>query len=137
MCFYATFTATHRGCSTCNIQALERSQHECFSLPPRQFADRYLERLRAIGGAVARVCDKQPTNFRHLGLVARSLVSSASLPASTCQWKVPETWHAPIEQQAVQLRRGTDNKAAAAFLNFLRGDQARRMIISYGYTVPR
>jgi molybdate transport system substrate-binding protein len=90
-----------------------------------------------MGGNIAQAMQFVSSGNADLGLVARSLVSSASLPASTCQWRVPETWHAPIEQQAVQLRRGADNKAAAAFLNFLRGDQARRMIISYGYTIPR
>jgi molybdate transport system substrate-binding protein len=90
-----------------------------------------------MGGNIAQAMQFVSSGNADLGLVARSLIGTTSLPASTCQWKVPETWHAPIEQQAVQLRRGTDNKAAAAFLNFLRGDQARRMIISYGYTVPR
>ena len=90
-----------------------------------------------MGANIAQAMQFVSSGNADLGLVERSLVSSASLPASTCQWAVPETWHAPIEQQAVQLRRGADNEAAAAFLDFLQGDQARRMIISYGYTVPR
>ncbi len=55
----------------------------------RRLADRYLERLRVIGGAAARVCDKQPTNFRHLGLVARLLPGARVVhcvrdPLDTC-----------------------------------------------------
>jgi molybdate transport system substrate-binding protein len=90
-----------------------------------------------MGANIAQAMQFASSGNADLGLVARSLISSASLPVSTCQWQVPETWHAPIEQQAVQLRRGADNEAATAFLDFLQGDQARRMIISYGYTVPR
>ena len=55
----------------------------------RRLADRYLERLRVIGGAAARVCDKQPTNFRRLGLVARLLPGARVVhcvrdPLDTC-----------------------------------------------------
>ncbi len=90
-----------------------------------------------MGANIAQAMQFVSSGNADLGLVARSLTSNASLPASTCQWKVPETWHAPIEQQAVQLRRGTDNVAAAAFLDFLQGDRAREMIMNYGYTVRR
>ena len=55
----------------------------------QRLADRYLGRLRAFGGAAARVCDKQPTNFRHLGLVARLLPGTRVVhcvrdPLDTC-----------------------------------------------------
>ena len=90
-----------------------------------------------MGANIAQAMQFVSSGNADLGLVARSLISSAGLPASTCQWKVPQSWHAPIEQQAVQLQPGTENKAATAFLNFLQGEQARQMIISYGYTAPR
>ncbi|MEJ2400331.1 MAG: molybdate ABC transporter substrate-binding protein [Xanthomonadales bacterium] len=48
-------------------------------------------------------------------------------------WLVPETHHAPIEQQAVLL---SDAPPAAAFLAFLREERARGMIRAAGYGVP-
>ncbi len=106
-----------------------------------------LERLELWGAAldgrlvtaanVAQAMQFVASGNANLGLVAYSLLNTAGLPASTCQWAVPETWHAPIEQQAVQLRHGVDNVVAVAFLNFLQGDQGRQMILNYGYTVPR
>jgi len=44
--------------------------------------------------------------------------------------------HAPIRQDAVRLRRAADNRAAEAFLRFLRTPAARRVIRRFGYRVP-
>ncbi len=90
-----------------------------------------------VGENIAQAMQFVASGNANLGLVARSQIDSYSLPASTCRWTVPQDWHAPIEQQAVQLQRAADNEAAKAFLIFLRGEQARPMISSYGYTVPR
>ena len=90
-----------------------------------------------IGENIAQAMQFVATGNANLGLVARSQIDNPGLPASTCRWAVPQDWHAPIEQQAVQLRRSADNEAAKAFLSFLQSDQARPMISGYGYTVPR
>ncbi len=90
-----------------------------------------------VGENIAQAMLFVATGNANLGLVARSQIDNPGLPASTCRWAVPQDWHAPIEQQAVQLQRAADNEAAKAFLSFLQSDQARPMISSYGYTVPR
>ena len=90
-----------------------------------------------VGENIAQAMQFVATGNANLGLVARSQIDSPGLPASTCRWAIPQDWHAPIEQQAVQLQRAADNEAAKAFLTFLQSDQARPMISSYGYTVPR
>ncbi|MDX1563170.1 MAG: molybdate ABC transporter substrate-binding protein, partial [Gammaproteobacteria bacterium] len=41
--------------------------------------------------------------------------------------------HAPIDQDAVLLARAEDNAAAAAFVAFLRSDEAARIIEGFGY----
>lgn len=48
-------------------------------------------------------------------------------------WLAPSHLHAPIRQDAILLRRGADNAAAQAFLDFLKGPQARAIIERYGY----
>lgn len=72
-----------------------------------------------------------------LGLIAGSQSIDERLPAATCRWAVPSTSHAPIEQQAVLLRRAADNPAAREFLDFLRSPQAADIIRAHGYTVAQ
>ncbi len=48
-------------------------------------------------------------------------------------WVVPEDLYPPIRQQAVLLARARDKPAARAFLIFLQGPQAARVIEQYGY----
>lgn len=68
-----------------------------------------------------------------LGFVALSQVRRPDRTAAGSLWEVPEGLHAPIVQQAVLLR---DEPAARAFLEFLRGDEARAVIAAYGYGAP-
>lgn len=51
-------------------------------------------------------------------------------------WMVPKNLYAPIEQQAILLKHGANNKAAKAFLDFLKSPQARNVIETYGYSLP-
>ena len=65
-----------------------------------------------------------------LGFVALSQVINE---AGGSRWLVPEADHAPIEQQAVLLKTGQDDAAAKAFLAFLKGPEARKVILKFGY----
>jgi len=49
---------------------------------------------------------------------------------------VPTRRHQPIAQMAVLLAGARDEQAAAAFLEFLAGEEARIIIQRYGYQVP-
>ena len=68
-----------------------------------------------------------------LGFVALSQVTGKPGGSS---WAVPADLHDPIAQQAVLLARAAEPAAARAFLDFLRGDEARRVIASFGYALP-
>ena len=48
-------------------------------------------------------------------------------------WTIPPEAHAPIRQDAVLLKRGTTNPAAAAFFAFLTSQEARAIILADGY----
>jgi molybdate transport system substrate-binding protein len=48
-------------------------------------------------------------------------------------WRVPESLHRPIRQDAVLLARGASSPAAEAWLRFLRSDKAKALIRRYGY----
>jgi molybdate transport system substrate-binding protein len=50
-------------------------------------------------------------------------------------WTVPAGLHEPILQDAVLLKKGAENDAAKAFLDFLKSPQAVKVIESFGYGV--
>ena len=70
-----------------------------------------------------------------LGFVALSQVKGADRYHGS-YWIVPDTFHRPVEQQAVLLEKGRNNPAARAFMAFLKGKAARAMIENFGYGVP-
>lgn len=69
-----------------------------------------------------------------LGFVALSQVFENGQLKPGSAWIVPDTLHAPIHQDAVLLNPGRDNPAAAALMRYLRGDAAKAVIRTFGYT---
>ncbi len=67
-----------------------------------------------------------------LGFVALSQVIDKPAPQV---WRVPAEDYSPILQDAVLLKAGETDPAAAAFLEFLKGEEARAIIEKYGYEV--
>ena len=49
---------------------------------------------------------------------------------------MPGKLYDPIRQDAVILAKGKDNPAALALMNYLKGDKAKAVIKSFGYTLP-
>jgi len=74
------------------------------------------------------------TGNAELGFVALSQVIGKTEGSS---WVVPEKLYQPILQDAVLLKTGADKPAAAAFLAFLKGPQARAIIEKYGYGIAK
>lgn len=68
-----------------------------------------------------------------MGLLPRSLVVEARKTAPGSGWEVPASWHAPIVQSAVLLKRGQGNAAARGFLQYLRSAPVRTRIRALGY----
>jgi molybdate transport system substrate-binding protein len=64
-----------------------------------------------------------------------SIANPASAIEGGTRWTVPDKLHSPILQDAVLLKKGADNKAAKAFLAFLKGPEARAVIERYGYAL--
>jgi molybdate transport system substrate-binding protein len=82
-----------------------------------------------VGQAFALVA----TGNAELGFVALASLVSEHNSIKGSRWEVPSTMHAPISQDAVLLKHGSDNAAAIAFLAYLRSDAARARITSRGY----
>lgn len=68
-----------------------------------------------------------------LGFVALSQVQVDGKLREGSAWRVPVTLHTPIRQDLILLNKGQANPAAAALLQYLRGDKARAIIRAYGY----
>ena len=73
------------------------------------------------------------TENAQLGFVALSQVWADGKLKEGSAWLVPVALYSPIRQDAILLSKGKDNPAAAALLQYLRGDKARAVIRSYGY----
>jgi molybdate transport system substrate-binding protein len=68
-----------------------------------------------------------------LGFVALSQVMKDGKIGEGSAWVIPADLYLPIKQDAVILEKGKDKPAAEALLKYLKGDQARAVIKSYGY----
>jgi molybdate transport system substrate-binding protein len=84
------------------------------------------------GSSITQTYQFVATGAAETGFVALSQVVNE--PGGS-RWLVPETLHAPIEQQAILLWPGAKDPAARAFLAFLKGPQAKAIIKRYGYEV--
>ncbi len=91
--------------------------------------DRLNERL-VRGLNVAQAFQFVYSGSAELGFVALSQVVKRS---EGSMWVVPENLHSPIAQDAVLLETGASNVVARAFLDFLGGPRAGRIIAEYGY----
>lgn len=86
------------------------------------------------GDSIAQTFQFAATGNAEVGFVALSQVK-AWKGGEGSSWVIPQTYYAPIEQQAVLLKTGEENPAAHELLAFLKGDAAHRVISEYGYGV--
>lgn len=82
------------------------------------------------GENIAQTLQFIESDNAELGFVAASQVIG-----KTNVWLVPADLHAPIRQEAVLLKTGEANPAAADYLQFLRSDAAVAVIKAAGYRV--
>ena len=86
------------------------------------------------GDSIAQTFQFVATENAEVGFVALSQVSAWKAGEGSV-WEIPQSYYAPIEQQAVLLKKGNNKPAAKAFLNFLKSKAARTVIRGYGYGV--
>jgi len=82
------------------------------------------------GNNIAQTFQFVETGNAELGFVALSQVIVAK---DGSRWTVPAHLYSAIAQDAVLLKPGAGSDAAKAFLAFLKGPEARRVIETYGY----
>ena len=84
------------------------------------------------GNSIAQAFQFVDTRNAEVGFVALSQLYGVT--AGT-RWEVPPTLYAPIRQDAVLLKTGADSDASKAFLDFLKGPEARAIIERFGYAL--
>ncbi|HEY9568586.1 MAG TPA: molybdate ABC transporter substrate-binding protein, partial [Thalassobaculum sp.] len=70
------------------------------------------------------------TGNAELGIVAFSQLANRD---GGSRWVIPEHLHAAIAQDAVLLKNGAGNATAVAFVDFLKGPEARKVKARFGY----
>lgn len=73
------------------------------------------------------------TGNAEVGFVALSQVAVPGQPMAGSHWLVPQSLHGAIRQDAVLLKAGQRNPAAAAWLAYLKSDAAKQLIRDFGY----
>ena len=101
-------------------------------LRARGLADALAAKL-VTGESIAQAFQFVATGNAELGFVALSQAQVPGKPASGSMWRVPESLHAPILQDAVLLKPGESNPAAAALLAYLKSAPALEVIRAFGY----
>ncbi|CAN7344440.1 molybdate ABC transporter substrate-binding protein [Acidovorax sp.] len=86
------------------------------------------------GENIAQTYQFVATGNAQLGFVALSQVMVDGRIAQGSAWQVPADLHEPIRQDAALLETGKGNAAATALMQYLKGEKARTIIKSYGYS---
>jgi molybdate transport system substrate-binding protein len=84
------------------------------------------------GASIAQTFGFVDTRNAELGFVALSQLQNGT---DGTRWLVPQNLYTPIRQDAVLLKKGEASEAAKAFLDFLKGPEARAVIEKFGYTL--
>lgn len=98
--------------------------------------DMYKKGHLVMGENIGQTYQFVATKNAKAGMVAYSYVKDPKHSNQGAYWLIPAKWHAPLEQQAVITKKGQDKVAAQAFMDFLKSEQAKAMILTFGYSVP-
>jgi len=71
-----------------------------------------------------------------VGIIALSLALAPPMQAAGYYWEIPADAYPPIEQGAVMLMGGKNQKSAKAFLSFIQGAEGQTMMKRHGFVVP-
>ncbi len=88
---------------------------------------------RVTGQNIAQTFQFVASGNAQLGFIAQTQLLALAESERGSHWPVPKTMHEPIQQMAIMLNRGRDNKAAEAFLKFMQSPQAQDVIRARGY----
>jgi len=94
-----------------------------------------VRRRLVYGDNIAQAAQFAASGNAQAGILALSLASSPSMSDGK-RWEIPANMHPAIDQGAVILKSAKDKEGARAFLAFLKSDAGRKILESYGFTLP-
>ena len=95
-----------------------------------------LDERMVLGQNVGQALAMVKSGNAHLGIVATSLVKTETSPKELSIRPIDSALHDPILQDGVILKRTRKNHIAHTFSDFLKSDQAKQIIGSFGYRTP-
>ena len=97
-----------------------------------------LKSLFVLGDNISQTQQFISTGNAELGFLALSqVIGENGKIKEGSGWLVPDTLHSPIRQDAILLKKGEPNPAAAALLEFLKSPEAALIIKKYGYDLNK
>ena len=96
-----------------------------------------LQPLFVQGENIAQTFQFVSTGNAPLGFIALSLVIENGKITKGSGWIIPRDHYAPIRQAAVLMKKGAENPAAPALLDYLKSAPALAIIEKYGYDLPK
>ncbi len=86
-----------------------------------------------MGQNIGQTFSMVDTGAAQVGFVAASALEGPGIAPKGSRHDIPQAMFTPIAQDAVLLNPGKDNPAARAFMDFLKGDAAKAVAVSFGY----
>jgi molybdate transport system substrate-binding protein len=98
-----------------------------------------LEPLFVMGENISQTFQFISTGNAELGFVGFAQVIDANTGkiGSGSGWIIPDNLHSPFRQSAVLLKKGADNPAALALMDFLKSPPALEIIQKFGFGLPK
>ena len=82
------------------------------------------------GDSITQTHQFVATGNAELGFVA---LAQIALNDTGSRWEIPQEYYNPIRQDAMLLKRGANNVAAKAFIEYLQSEAAKTVIQRFGY----
>jgi molybdate transport system substrate-binding protein len=89
-----------------------------------------------LGENIAQTAQFVQSGNAQAGIIALSLALNPELAGKGGYYLIPDTLHEPLQQAFVITRRAADNELAKAFADYMQGDDARKLMLHHGFTLP-
>lgn len=98
-----------------------------------------LEALRpkfVMGENIGQTYQFVATGNAQMGFVAHSYTVDPKHVNKGSYWLVPLSFHSPLDQDVVILKKAENSKVAQAFIDYVKSAEGKKIIEASGYTVP-
>jgi molybdate transport system substrate-binding protein len=95
-----------------------------------------LENKLIYGENISQTAQFVQTGNADIGIIALSLAMSQELTKNGLYTLISDQLHTPLEQGFVLTKRGDQNIAAQQFAAFMASQDARQVMVKYGFRLP-